>query len=53
MTPEEKLNLIYSRLPKGAREIVESDPKRQKEVHKIVDKIFKDYGEDIKKLSNN
>ena len=49
LTPREEL--IFSRLPKEAKEIVLSNPEKQKEVNKIVDRIFSDYRDDLQALA--
>lgn len=51
MEREEILGLIYSRCPKGTKEIVEGNPKKQKRVDKIMDKIFEDFGDQIRALA--
>ncbi|MBI2588325.1 hypothetical protein HYW31_01255 [Candidatus Berkelbacteria bacterium] len=42
---------LLEHLPREAREIVKSSPKRQREVEVIVKEIFERYGEDISALA--
>jgi len=45
--------MIYKRLPNEAREAVESNPKKYKEMSKVIDQIFDEYGKDISELARN
>ena len=50
---ERQEEMIFERLPEEARIAVKSNPDKQAKVDKIIQEIYREYGEEISALAKN